>query len=338
MSKERGLEFKVGLLLVVALGLLVGFVVVLGNFSVGEGYHLSVDYSYSGNLQPGAPVKVSGIKVGKVNEVRFLGGQLDPKTNRRVQVRMILWLEKRAQSAIHDDAEFFINTQGVLGEQYIEVVPGSAEKPLLRPDAVVRGVDPPRVNLIVARLYEFLDSITKLLRDEKVLKDLLQAGAGALTTIDKVLLENRQSIGKLLVDVDRLTLEAVELVGSVKKGVGDGAQLQRTLANVEHLVGSLSREIDPILAKTQKTLDGVTALTSTLGPEERKKVVQILDAVLKIGDSARRTTGEMEKLVASLRQGQGTAGALLVQDDVYQDLREMVRDLKRRPWRLFWKE
>jgi phospholipid/cholesterol/gamma-HCH transport system substrate-binding protein len=43
-------------------------------------------------------------------------------------------------------------------------------------------------------------------------------------------------------------------------------------------------------------------------------------------------------LVTDLRAGKGTAGALLSRDDLYSDLRELIRDLKRNPWKFFWKE
>src|SRR4051794_29634991 len=118
--RERGLEFKVGLLIVVAAVILAGFVFVLGNFSLANGFTIYVDYEYVGNLQPGAPVKVAGMKVGKIQEVRFLGGTLAPETTRRVYVRVEAWIEDRARDAIRHDAEFFINTAGVLGEQYLE--------------------------------------------------------------------------------------------------------------------------------------------------------------------------------------------------------------------------
>jgi phospholipid/cholesterol/gamma-HCH transport system substrate-binding protein len=39
-----------------------------------------------------------------------------------------------------------------------------------------------------------------------------------------------------------------------------------------------------------------------------------------------------------VRKGNGTAGALLVREEIYADLREMIRDLKRNPWKFFWKE
>ena len=121
---ERGLEWKVGVLIVVSTAILVAFIFILGNFSLRSGYTIAVDYDYIGALQPGAPVKVSGIKVGKVESVDFLGGKPDA-TGKRVQVRVTAWIEDRAKDSIRSDAEFFINTAGVLGEQYLEIVPGT---------------------------------------------------------------------------------------------------------------------------------------------------------------------------------------------------------------------
>ena len=126
-------------------------------------------------------MKVSGIKVGKVEDVQFWGGRVDAKTGRRVQVRLQIWVQDRVKDTIRSDAEFFVNTAGVLGEQYLEIAPGSYDQPPLSPDSVVMGVDPPRTDLIVARLYEFLDSVTTLLHEDKdLIRDLLKNSASAI--------------------------------------------------------------------------------------------------------------------------------------------------------------
>src|SRR5678815_4402137 len=131
-----------------------------------------VDYDYVGSLQPGAPVKVSGIKVGKVNDVAFWGGKQDPTLGKRVQVRLTVWIEERVRDSIRSDAEFFINTAGVLGEQYLEIVPGHDwEKPAIVKGAVIHGSpavhDPPRTDLVVAKLYEVLDGVASVLHDDR---------------------------------------------------------------------------------------------------------------------------------------------------------------------------
>ena len=36
--------------------------------------------------------------------------------------------------------------------------------------------------------------------------------------------------------------------------------------------------------------------------------------------------------------GRGTIGQLIVDQEIYDDLKEMLRDLKRHPWKMLWKE
>src|SRR5687767_3915340 len=169
--RERSLELKVGLMILVSTVILVGFIFILGNFSLRSGFNLYVDFDYVGSLQPGAPIKVSGIKVGKVADVKFFGGKVDPALDKRVQVRVTAWIEDRVQDAIRSDAEFFINTAGVLGEQYLEIVPGKDwDRPPIAPGQVIHDArvhDPPRTDLVVARLYEVLEGVSSVLRDEK---------------------------------------------------------------------------------------------------------------------------------------------------------------------------
>jgi phospholipid/cholesterol/gamma-HCH transport system substrate-binding protein len=335
----RSLELKVGALILVSLALLAGFVVLLGNFSLRGGYHIKVNFGFSGNLQSGAAVKISGIKVGKVEEVKFLGGQEDPETKKRVYVQVSAFVEDRVREAIRQNAEFFVNTQGVLGEQYLEIQPGSFDRPPLDPSLPVDGVDPPRTDLIVARLYEFLDSITSLLRDDKdVIKDFLKSGASVVRTLDGILTENKSEIGRLLGNLDGLTREAQSLLASIRSGVGDSSSLRNTLANVEALSAAVRRDIEPLIAKAKKALDGVNSLTSIVGPGERDKLVKALEELTALSSRAEKIAADAQVVMADIKKGKGTAGALIVDQQIYDDIKEMVRDLKRNPWKFFWKE
>ncbi|MGZ3429920.1 MAG: MlaD family protein, partial [Polyangia bacterium] len=311
----------------------------LGNFSFRGGTRIHINYDFSGNLQSGAAVKISGIKVGKVEEVRYLGGEIDPDTGKRVQVRVVAFVEDRVKESIRKNAEFFINTQGVLGEQYLEIQPGSWDQPPLDPSHSVPGVNPPRTDLIVARLYEFLDSITGLLRDDKdVIKDFLQSGASVVRTLDDILKTNKAEIGRLLGNVDALSKQAADLLGSIRAGVGDASTLRATLGNIETISASIKRDIDPLIAKAKKALDGVDRVTSVVGPGERDKLQKALDELVTVGEKAEKLTSDAQSLVADVKKGKGTAGALLVDPQIYDDLKELVRDLKRNPWKFFWKE
>lgn len=336
--RDRGLEFKVGLLIVGAAVVLVGFIFVLGNFSLRSGYTLHVDYDFSGNIHPGAPVKVSGIKVGKVQNVHFLGGELDEETGRRVQVRLEVWVENRVKDTIRADAEFFVNTAGVLGEQYLEIVPGSYEQPALEPGAVVRGVDPPRTDLIVSRLYDVLDSLSKVLHDDRdLIRNLISNSASAVSEVNQLLVDNREDLGELIGSTNRLANQAAITLEKVNQGI-DPKVIGRTVRNADALLVTTNSSLKTITPKAEALIDDATRATGVVTEERVDRAIAVADKAAGAAVKAGGLIDNVDGMVTDLRKGKGTAGALLVRDELYADLREMIRDLKRNPWKLFWKE
>jgi phospholipid/cholesterol/gamma-HCH transport system substrate-binding protein len=336
--RDRGLEFKVGLLIVGAMAIMGVFIFILGNFSLGPGFTLYVDYNFSGNIQPGAPVKVSGIKVGKVEDVEFMGGKVDPKTGRRVQVRLKVWVQARVKETIRQDAEFFINTAGVLGEQYLEIAPGSYDKPAIATQYVV-GVDPPRTDLIVARLYEFLDNVTSLLKDDKdLIRNLLKDGASAVHELADLLEENKQQIATLIANAGKLADQASGLIADVRTGMGDPRVIGRTLSDVDRTVVSTQKTLDELTPKAAKLLDEGARVTAQITPDRLDRTFAAVDKAGTALDKAGKLLDDTDGLVVDIRAGKGTVGKLLTREEIYADVKEMVRDLRRNPWKFFWKE
>lgn len=337
--RERGLEFKVGLMLLVAAGVFVGFVFVLGNWSLSSGYTIYVDYEYSGNLQPGAPVKVAGMKVGKVEDVTFHGGKLDPKTGRRVYVRVEAWIEDRAKDSIRQDAEFFINTAGVLGEQYLEIVPGRdwEHPPVPAGDKRV-GRNPPRTDLVLSRLYDVLDSLSQVLTEDKdAIKHLLRNSASAVASADQLLRDNREQLGKLIASSTQLADRASVTLDTLNRSV-DGRVLARTVADADALLVSGKTAIDKVTPEAVALMTDARRVTGIITEERVDRTIGVADKAATAVQKAGGLIDNVDGLVTDLRAGKGTAGALLVKDDVYLDVRELLRDLKRNPWKFFWKE
>ncbi|KAB2904414.1 MAG: MCE family protein [Kofleriaceae bacterium] len=337
--RERGLEFRVGLLIIVATVILVGFVFVLGNFSLSGGYTLYVDYDYSGNLQPGAPVKVAGIKVGKIEDVRFMGGKLDEASGRRVYVRVEAWIENRARQSIRKDAEFFINTAGVLGEQYLEIVPGrNWDDPPLAPGTRVVGRNPPRTDLVLSRLYDVLDSLSEVLTEDKdTIKNLLQNSASAVGSVDQLLRENKEQVGRLIASTSDLAAEANETLTKVNAGL-DPAMVKKTVSDADALLESSKKAIDTVTPEAVALLQDGRRVTGIVTEDRVERAIGVADKAATAVQKAGGLIDNVDGMVTDLRKGKGTAGALLTKDDVYVDVRELIRDLKRNPWKFFWKE
>lgn len=340
MTRTRALELKVGLFIAAAAILLVALVLMLGNFSLGGGYVVYVDYDFSGNIQPGAPVKISGIKVGKVEEVRFMGGQLDETGTRRVQVRLVVWLQNRARETLRQDAEFFISTRGVLGEQYLEIVPGDDyDRPPIEPDSVLIGSNPPRIDLLMSRLYEVLEVVSQVLHEERErIRTLLASSASAVDELNRLLVDNREAIGELIVSGNQLAREATGTLSRVNEGLGDPRIIGKTMRDADALLVTANQSVNALTPPAQGLLTDATRVTGLLTEERVERALTAADKAVVAIDRASGLVANVDGLVTDLRQGKGTAGALLVREEIYADLREMIRDLKRNPWKFFWKE
>ena len=73
--------------------------------------------------------------------------------------------------------------------------------------------------------------------------------------------------------------------------------------------------------------------------EERvDRALAVADKAVTVANKAGGLIDNVNGMVTDLRAGKGTAGALIAKEEVYADLREMLRDLKRNPWKFFWKE
>ncbi len=336
--RDRGLEFKVGILILAAVVILAAFIFILGNFSLHSGYTIYVDYNYSGNVRPGAPVKVSGIKVGKIEDVEFLGGRIDEKTGRRIYVRLVVWIEDRVKKAIKSDAEFYINTAGMLGEQYLEIVPGTADE-VLAPGSIVVGADPPRTDLIVSRLYEVLDSLSKVLYDDRdVIARLISNSAETVDELNTFLKENRTQMGDLVTSTTRLAGEASDVLAKIDQGIGDPRVIGRTLRDADSLLVEARNTVTTLSPSAKTLLDDATRATRVLTEERVDRALAVADKAVTVANKAGGLIDNVDGMVTDLRAGKGTAGALIAKEEVYADLREMLRDLKRNPWKFFWKE
>ena len=228
-----------------------GLVWILADFASSGGTHFYVDFKFAGTLAKGAPVKVSGIKVGKIEDISFLAGRYDARVKRRVYVRMKVWVQERARKTIRCDSEIYVNTQGVLGEEYLEITPGTMDDrrcPPVKEGQSLKGQSPPRADLVVGRLYSYLEVVTDLLKKHRhTIGSTLKNAARALDTADGILNENRNSVRRFLRRGDDLASKAARSTRSARRGIGEGRRLNTILAKVERAASTLSRRLNPAL-------------------------------------------------------------------------------------------
>ena len=122
-TKPRLIDISVGLF--VLFGVLAFLVMAMkvsgvSQLSSSKSYHVTAEFSDIGSLKVRAPVTVAGVKIGEVTKIELQPADLNAR------VTMLLQENKPVP---YDETSARILTQGLLGSNYISIVPGFDDNP-----------------------------------------------------------------------------------------------------------------------------------------------------------------------------------------------------------------
>ena len=223
MPKESHLELKVGAFVLIAFACLIVFVFSVSDFNFFEkGKNFKVVFNFANGVRESAPVRVAGVDQGLVRDINVFFDEVDHHTKVAVAVRV------KEDTKIPIDSEFIINQLGLLGEKYIEVIPGVDTVNFFREGDVVIGKDPiaqetisKKVVEVATKVEESIDSFNKIVGDaenQKSIKETLaylSAMLGKLSELAEATKEGKGTIGHLFYD-DGLYNNLEELTADLK--------------------------------------------------------------------------------------------------------------------------
>lgn len=121
MRQTRAIELGTGLFVLLGFAALFFLITQITSreFGFGDGgYRLTAMFEQVGGLKPGAPVSMSGVRVGRVEAIEYDFTEYRARVTLRID---------GAYDRIPDDSDAGILTAGLLGGQYIGIGPGSSE-------------------------------------------------------------------------------------------------------------------------------------------------------------------------------------------------------------------
>ncbi len=243
-------QTKVGLLFLLSVVLMVAFAFALGVLQpFSNSNELKVAYNFAGGIEVGSPVRVMGIKVGKVRSIQFEPQFKMPESGEQVKLVITISVSKEAWPTVRKDSHFFINLAGVIGEKFLEISPGTLENPELTPGQVVRGEDPPRIDQLISQSYAVAGKILEFVnKNEGSLVDTID-------TLNKLVL----NFDKMLKQLDKTAKdpEVHKIVKNFNAILDDGAFFTHELRGPEaqktiKLLNELFHRLEPMDAKAIK--------------------------------------------------------------------------------------
>ena len=344
MPRERGSEWKVGLLVLAALGLLV-----LGIFLIGEETNLFtrknryvIYFPTVGGLNTGNPVQLDGVEVGTVRAVVL------PTDATSSQIKVTVEVDRSYAERIREDSMARIKTLGLLGDKFVEVTTGSSGTDLIPPGGVIPAAPPTNVDKLIASGEDVMDNVVQISADLRDVLHRMEQGEGLLGE-----LTTESETGRRVTDAVIETMESVQRVArDVETGQGPLSRLIYDQELADRVDLSFQR-LDSILAEleggegllpgllhdpatreqydvTMSRLRGAAAHIEAFSKEleEGDGLLPRLLQDEELGDEVigelSRVLDRVDTLTRKIEQGEGTAGKLINDPSVYEAIQDVI--------------
>lgn len=341
------------MLVAVAIAVLMIFIFAIGSeqkiFSRKDEYRVRLD-SVTG-LAEGNPVKISGVTVGVVKDVKL---PFDPKAK---DVDITLLVDRKYAGRIRTDSRARLKKLGLLADaSYVDITPGSPRFDELEPGSQIPAARQTNVDQLISSGEDLVDNLVQISYSLKNVLARVDRGEGLigeltsnpetkqrltetlLTTLNKTnsLLEHIESgkgvIGKMVYDdayAEQLTGSLSQTVASLQTLV---AEVQGSLKNGNGLLPALlndaatKQKVVTLVDNLNATSANLAAVTATF--KEGQGIVPRLMTDKAYGDQAlNEFTGLLHDLntsVAKINQGNGTASRLLNDPSVYESINDIL--------------
>lgn len=210
----RRKQMLLGALFLSAITLAFVFAYWMGALRFGGTTKLYIEYSFAGGIDRGSPIRLGGIKVGRITSLNFEG---NPS-----KVVLEAQIENRAFKQITEDSKFFVNLAGLIGERYIEIVPGEG-KPA-EAEARIHGIDPPRVDQLFSQSYGIFGDLRDFFSENKndikeILGSLNSLSSNLNTLVGSATPKERQQIRLLIENFSAMSSDLRYTVSKFRSGI-----------------------------------------------------------------------------------------------------------------------
>jgi phospholipid/cholesterol/gamma-HCH transport system substrate-binding protein len=313
---------KVGLLVTVALALLMGAILTLGQQEHfwERKVRYEIHFARTNGLQVGAPVSLTGVVIGSVAEMRF------PSDPAAAYIEVVIGVTRDVTARLRENSVATIRTYGLLGDRYIELTAGSPDAGPVPPGGLLYSIDPIDYEAVLGQSGDIVTNIVEVTASLKDVLGSIQRGEGLLGAM----VRNRELGESTLVDLQH-TMANVQETSRV---------LEKILRRVEHgqgLLGQLTgpnKEADTLLARVARTSHALERFATRLerGKGALPQLIEDEAYARRVLGNLDRTVADLADVAAKLDRGQGTLGKLVNDPSLYHEAEGLVGRVRRSWW------
>lgn len=256
-------------------------------------------------LREGAPVTLAGQRVGQVAEIAFIPVPSKASGN---NLRITLALNQDVAPQVRADSRAFLRTQGLLGDKFVDIAPGSENARVLASGDTMLAGESLDLDQFLERAAGLMDETGAVITDVRTLTAGLVAGEGTLGQ----LMNDDELYGRLVVTTARLE----ETLVQVNDADGTFGRLLHDPAVYDQIHSAVAR-VDSI---GQLILYGDGSLSQLLRSDS------LYHGLMGTALRADSALGGINALVGRMTEGEGTLQRLINDPLLYDELLKAIID------------
>ena len=188
-------------------------------------------------------------------------------------------------------------------------------------------------------LAKFLDAASHVLEsDPEALNKLVRGVGGLTTTVDGVITENRSDLKTLAQELSAAATNLRSLAATARHQMEPGGKAN-TLIDDAAATAKLARTDLPELSKQASiALGGLARVSGPLTEEDGQRLKAMIVKYQEAGEKVDALATRADRVLAKLEAGEGSMGKVLKDPAVYDELKTLLTDVRKNPWKLLWKE
>jgi len=318
-------ELKVGFLVLLALAILVLVIfAVSGDLKIpgfGKKTTVRTEMSSVDGLRKGAEVRLSGKKIGGVTDINFSRAiPADPKAAAEAgNIEIIMEIDgtldgRPAIERIRSDSVATLKTAGVLGDNVIDITPGTLNGKAINNGDKINSQSQKSVGDILNAAQTAVANLNDISTDIKAMTGDLRKGKG---TAGRFLNDEQ-----FYVNLNDAVLKAQNLMTAIREGDGTISKL----INDPQLYGQVTETVTQLRSISDQINNQLTKGEGTLG--KFVKDPELYNRANELIAKADKISARLDGLVVKIENGEGNLGKLLKDDKLYNDARDTVELLK----------
>ncbi|MCO5248309.1 MAG: MlaD family protein [Chitinophagales bacterium] len=297
-------EVAVGAFTLIAITLMIlGYSFLQGNNVFSKSNYIQINFENTTGLFPTNSVTINGLEVGRIKDIHLAN---DGKN------QVIVRISLPSDMQIPEDSKFAIESVDLLGKKVISIVKGTSSI-LANEKTIYQGINSP---------------------------DMFESISGELSPLT-------EKLNKLLVSVDTMINDVHSALGygensklkiAVESATATLENANKVLAEVSEVFSSQSNHIKHLIQGADSTVYNASVITKKIADNS-----QSIDHIIKNFDtlsyklaqadiektiaSTTKVMEEVNQLLASINQGEGTLGRIVKDEEMYKSIDKTIKSL-----------